>query len=128
MSAANKKALAAGREEGRAVRRYLEALESHRPKRGRKRTPQSIQNRLSQISARIAEADALSKLRLVQEKMDLEAELATKSDTNDLSELEEDFVRTAAAYSQRKGISYAAWRQAGVSAEVLRRAGVQRRS
>ncbi|MGI8492207.1 MAG: hypothetical protein ACR2KC_03465 [Acidimicrobiales bacterium] len=128
MSAAHKKALAAGREEGRAVRRYLEALESHRPKRGRKRTPQSIQNRLSQISARIAEADALSKLRLVQEKMDLEAELATKSDTNDLSELEEDFVRTAAAYSQRKGISYAAWRQAGVSAEVLRRAGVQRRS
>jgi len=33
MSAGHKAALAAGREEGRAVRRYLEVLEANRPKR-----------------------------------------------------------------------------------------------
>ncbi len=42
MSAEHKAALAKGREEGRAVRRYLEALEEQRPRRGRKRTPESI--------------------------------------------------------------------------------------
>ena len=47
MSDDHKAALAAGRNEGRAVRRYLEALEAHKPKRGRKRTPESIQKRLA---------------------------------------------------------------------------------
>lgn len=36
MSAEHKRALAVGRDEGRAVRQYLEALEAHKPKRGRR--------------------------------------------------------------------------------------------
>ena len=36
MSDAHKEALAEGREQGRAVRRYLEALEANKPRRGRK--------------------------------------------------------------------------------------------
>ena len=47
MSDAHKAALAQGRAAGnRAVRNYLEALEAHKPKRGRKRTPDSIKKRL----------------------------------------------------------------------------------
>ena len=42
MSDSHKAALAEGREQGRAVRRYLEALEAHKLKRGRKRTQESI--------------------------------------------------------------------------------------
>ena len=42
MSDEHKAALAEGREQGRVVRRYLEALESSRPKRGRRRTPETI--------------------------------------------------------------------------------------
>ena len=44
MSAQHKEALAVGRDEGRAVRRYLEALEAHKPRRGRKRmrTPTTL--------------------------------------------------------------------------------------
>ena len=38
---------ASGRTSGNAVRRYLEALENNRPKRGRKRTPESINARLA---------------------------------------------------------------------------------
>ena len=53
MSQAHKDALAIGREEGRAVRRYLEALEAHKPKRGRKRNPDTIEKRLQQIEDKI---------------------------------------------------------------------------
>lgn len=49
MSDEHKHALAVGREEGRAVRTYLEALEAHKPRRGRKRTGATIDKRLEQI-------------------------------------------------------------------------------
>ena len=49
MSAAHKAALAKGREQANAVRAYLDALEANRPKRGRKRTPESISKRIAAI-------------------------------------------------------------------------------
>jgi hypothetical protein len=52
----HKAALAEGRDQGRKVRVYLEALETHRPTRGRKRTPESIQSRLDRIDEIIIEA------------------------------------------------------------------------
>lgn len=128
MSAEHKQALAIGREQGRAVRRYLEALEAHKPKRGRKRTPDSIQRRLDAIEERLPAADPLSRLQLVQERMDLQAELASKSNTVDIGSLEEEFVNAAREYGDRKGISYAAWREAGVDPAVLKRAGIRRGS
>lgn len=126
MSNEHKRALAIGREQGRAVRRYLEALEAHRPKRGRKRTPDSIKRRLGDIDARLETADPLSRLQLVQERMNLETELAAKSEAVDLAALEEEFVAAAKEYGERKGISYAAWREAGVDAAVLKRAEIRR--
>src|SRR2546421_4860177 len=89
MSNSHKAALAEGREQGRAVRRYLEALEAHKPKRGRKRTPESMQKRLTMIDERLGNADPLTRLHLVQERMDLEAELSATDDGVDLQELED---------------------------------------
>lgn len=126
MSDDHKAALAEGREQGRAVRAYLEALESNRPKRGRKRTPESIQTRLDAIESSLAEVDPLSRVQLIQERIDLEAELAAGSDTLDLSDLEAGFIAVAAAYAERKGLSYAAWREAGVPAATLKAAGISR--
>ena len=126
MSDSHKAALAEGREQGRAVRRYLEALEAHKPKRGRKRTPDSVKRRLDSIDERLAEADPLTRLHLVQERMDLENELASTEGSVDLAALEEEFVASAAPYGRRKGITYAAWRQLGVDPAVLRRAGIRR--
>ena len=126
MSDEHKQALALGREQGRVVRRYLEALESHKPKRGRKRTPDSIERRLRVIEERLESADALTRLQFVQERMDLQAELATKSEGVDMTELEDEFVQAARDYGRRKGISYGAWREAGVDAAVLKRAGIRR--
>jgi len=128
MSDEHKAALAEGRNQGRAVRRYLEALEAHKPKRGRKRTPDSMRRRLERIDNELAEADALKRLQLVQERLDLTAELETADTKTDLTELEAEFVSAAAGYSARKGISYAAWRELGVEPAVLKRAGIARSS
>ena len=49
MSTGHKAALARGRAESASVRHYLEALETSKPKRGRKRTPASIDRRLVAI-------------------------------------------------------------------------------
>src|SRR6516164_7798271 len=116
MSAGHKQALAVGREESRAVRRYLEALEAHKPKRGRKRTTESIKARLQQIDNRLATSDPLTRVHLVQERLDLQSELSSKDNTVDLAALEEGFVKAARGYGERKHLTYSAWRAAGVDA------------
>ena len=126
MSDTHKAALAEGREQGRAVRRYLEALEAHKPRRGRKRTPESMQKRLETIEEKLPQADPLTRLQLVQERMDLQRQLEASDSTVDLQGLEDEFVKAAADYSRRKGITYAAWREAGIDPAILRRAGIRR--
>jgi hypothetical protein len=128
MSDEHKAALAEGRNQGRSVRRYLEALDAHKPKRGRKRTKESMLKRLDRIDVELASADPLKRLTLIQERLDLKAELETTGQPVDLSGLEQEFVDAAAAYSKRKGISYAAWRELGVEPAVLKRAGITRAS
>jgi hypothetical protein len=76
MSDEHKAALAEGRSQGRAVRLYLGALESNKPKRGRKRTAESVQKRLDRIASEIESAEPLKRLELTQEQLDLEDELA----------------------------------------------------
>ncbi len=126
MTDAHKAALAKGREEGRIVRQYLEALESTKPRRGRKRTPDSIRRRLATIESTLATADQLTKLHLVEERRRLEDELAHSGDTVDMAALQKSFVKVARPYGQRKGISYSAWRTVGVSASVLEQAKIPR--
>jgi hypothetical protein len=126
MSDEHKAALAKGRAEGRAVRDYLEALRSMKPKRGRSRTPDSIKKRLTAIDVQLADADPLTELKLVQERRDLTDELAAMQAKVDLGALETAFVKVAKGYSARQGISYASWREVGVEASVLKKAGVAR--
>ena len=108
------------------MRDYLDALRANKPKRGRKRTPDSIKRRLVVIDEQLPEADPLNELRLVQERRDLEAELSSMGNAVDLSAIEGSFVKVAKAYSERQGISYAAWREVGVEARVLKKAGISR--
>jgi hypothetical protein len=126
MSKAHKEALAVGRTQGRAVRDYLEALQAHKPKRGRKRTAESVSARLEAVAELLASADALNRLLLLQEQRDLQAEISNMSDAFDITELEAAFVEHAAAYGEAKGISYGVWRESGVSAAVLSAAGIGR--
>ncbi len=126
MSNEHKAALAQGRAESRAVRDYLDALRANKPKRGRKRTPDSIKRRMGAIDEQLKTADALSELLLVQERSDLDKELAAMGQAVDLASVEDSFVAVAASYSARQGISYASWREVGVSAATLKRAGISR--
>jgi hypothetical protein len=126
MSSEHKEALATGRQHGRVVSAYLEALEAHKPKRGRKRTPDSVAKRLEAITVEIAEADPLNRLHLMQEQKNLELELESMGSGFDITTLEAEFIEVAAEYSDRKGISYAVWREIGVSAAVLREANISR--
>jgi hypothetical protein len=126
MSVEHKAALAKGREEGLAVRRYLEALESAKPRRGRRRTPASMTKKRAAIEAELLTADPLTRLHLLQEQKDLDRELGQSSDAQDISTLEQQFVQVAKSYGERKGIGYATWRAAGVSAASLQKAGIAR--
>ena len=62
------------------------------------------------------------------ERLDLQAALEATEATVDLEALEKEFVNAAATYSERKGISYSAWRELGVPGSVLERAGITRSS
>ena len=127
MSESHKEALAEGRNHARLVGRYLEALEANKPKRGRKRTADSVKKRLNGVTEELKDAAGLNRLNLLQERRDLEVELATmQAGTPDLSGLEKDFVRVAKEYSAKKKISYGAWREFGVPPETLKKAGITR--
>ena len=126
MTEEHKAALAKGRAEGRIVRSYLEALRANRPKRGRKRTPDSIKARLETIEEELPTAAPVDELLLVQERRDLETELEQLQQKVDLSGLEDEFVGVAKSYSDSKHLSYAAWREVGVPPAVLKRAGISR--
>ena len=68
----------------------------------------------------------MTRLSLVQERLDLLTELESLTTSVDLTALESDFVKSAKGYGERKGISYAAWREVGVSAATLKAAGISR--
>jgi hypothetical protein len=126
MSDEHKAALERGRAEGRIVRDYLEAVRNNKPKRGRKRTPESIKARLDKIETALPDASAVEELQLIQERRDLTDELENMGADVDLSELEDAFVGVAKAYGERKGISYASWRDVGIAASTLKRADIGR--
>ena len=85
-----------------------------------------MKRQLVQVEERLQNAGPLDRLHLLQERRDLEAELERKDAAEDIEKLEADFIAVAAEYGQRKGISYASWREAGVSPAVLRMAGISR--
>lgn len=124
MSVAHKKALANGRNEGRIIREYLEIVEATKPRRGRRRTPESIAKRLSLLTQELKTADPVTKVRLIQERLNLKTELASMKTKNEIAAAETRFVKVAKSFSQRNDITYDAWREFGVTPAVLKRAGI----
>jgi hypothetical protein len=125
MSEEHKAALAQGRREARAIKLYLQALAGH--KSGRAVAPERLMNRIATLEARIsAEADPMRALEMRQARLDAEAALANAPAAVDMDALEKGFAAHAMAYGDRKGISYAAWREQGVPAAVLKAAGIPR--
>ena len=111
-----------------AIRDYLKALEHNAPQRGRKRTTESVGRQIATLEGELAGASVTKRLGLIQQRIDLEADLEALSQAAsvDLTALEAGFATYAAAYGGRRGISYAAWREIGVSSATLKSAGIRR--
>lgn len=125
MSDEHKAALALGRKEARAIKMYLEALASRRP--GRPVRPERLRQRIADLKARIAdESDPVRTLEMRQARLDAELALAKTEAAVDMNAVEAGFVANAKSFSERKGISYTAWREQGVPAAVLGKAGIPR--
>lgn len=110
------------------MRRYLEALDGHPTEHASAAEGDrvAIAERIESIDAQLAAAEPAVKVRLIQERMELYSRFKALGKRTPLDDLEKEFVAAAGAYSARKGISYAAWRQVGVDDSVLKRAGIRR--
>ncbi len=110
----------------RVVRRYLSALDAKKPGRTLARTAESVHYRMHQIDTELLSADPVKRLHLTQERIDLHAEhLRLSSSAGEFTELEQAFVRVARSYGERHELTFSAWRQVGVEAEVLAAAGIK---
>ena len=126
MSAEHKAALARGREQGRIVREYLAALDREK-KPGRKLDADTLNQRIAETQKQIdTEPDPAKRVELIQKRHNYEDQLANLEDEPNLDSLGKDFISVAKEYSERKGINYSAWREAGVPAAVLKEAGIPR--
>ena len=119
----DKDTLARGRTEARVIKGYLKALDARKP--GRPVTKQSLQRRLDVIRQKLGSTDnPLNRIDLIQSKLDIETALAQVTESADFDELEAGFVEHARSYSERKEISYTAWREFGVPAATLKIANI----
>ena len=125
MTPSHKLALKEGRERGQIVRRYLQAIESAKPRRGRPITAEGLRKSIKKIDADLTtEKDPLRKLDLVQSKIKKQKDLEELESPIDMVALENEFVGVATAYNDSKELSPEAWLELGVPRDVLRRAGI----
>jgi hypothetical protein len=126
MTAAHKKAIANGRAENAAVEQYLDLL--HRPKpRGRRPDVNALKRRRQQVRSAAGQAAGLERVLLAQEDIDLTARIESYSaGGGSIADAERGFTKVAASFSRRRGISYAAWRAAGVAPATLAKAGIKK--
>ncbi len=114
MTAAHKAALAKGREMSAVVDRYLHAVNVPK-KRGRKVSQAALRKRLATAQQTAHTATGVAKVLAAQEIRDLRARLAdVDTSPTDTKALEASFVKIARKFSDSRGITYAAWRDAGV--------------
>jgi len=127
LSSAHKKALSEGRSLSATVNAYLSAVNTP-GRRGRKVSRATLETRLTDARTRVKSATGVDKVLAAQEVRDLQAKLAQMSTTTgvDVKRLEGDFVKVAKRFGENRGITYGAWRDAGVPAVVLKKAGVPR--
>lgn len=124
MSEEHKSALAKGRKEARAIKAYLQALEARKP--GRPVSKDSLQRRMEKVNEKLEVSDnPLESVDLIQSKLDIEKALSEVENAQDLQTLQAGFIEHVGSYSERKGVSYTAWREFGVPASVLKEAGIK---
>jgi hypothetical protein len=127
LSAAHKRALAEGRTMSATVDRYLSAVNTPK-RRGRKVSKAALEQRLAVARTKARSATGVEKVLAAQDVRDLQTRIANMSVASggDIKSLEAAFVKIAKRFGENRGIGYGAWRDAGVPAVVLKKAGVAR--
>jgi hypothetical protein len=127
LSAAHKRALAEGRTMSAVVDRYLSAVNTPK-RRGRKVSKTAMAQRLTDARAKAKSSTGVDKVLAAQDVRDLETRIANieTATGGDIKNLESAFVKIAKRFGENRGIGYGAWRDAGVPAVVLKKAGVAR--
>jgi hypothetical protein len=72
-----------------------------------------------------ASSDPVERLRLRPVLKEAEQRERLQRGTAEFNRLEEEFVKYAAPYSKRLGLTFSDWRSEGVPPSVLRRSGLQ---
>lgn len=127
LTAAEKTKMARGRKQANTVDRYLKQLERLKThdKRQASLSPEELEIEAEGLAIALETAEGVQRLQLLQRREDLQR-LALEAVPQEDEALVEAFIEVAAVYGERKGISYSTWREVGVPAEVLRRAGIKR--
>jgi hypothetical protein len=113
------------RAETNAVAAYLTGLKGPRPSGSSKAKREGLMRRRAQVEQWISEERSpIREVELIQQRLDIDAQLSQLDQAARLPELEEAFVKVAASWAKRSGITAAALREAGVPASVLKRAGL----
>jgi hypothetical protein len=125
MTSAHKQALSEGRALSATVDRYLAAVNTPQ-RRGRKVSKATLEQRLADARVQSKTAVGVDRVLAAQAVRDLQGKLAQVDSGVDIKSLEASFVKIAKKFSENRGIGYGAWRDAGVPAQVLKRAGITR--
>ena len=107
------------------VDRYLASVNTPK-RRGRKVSQATLEQRLATARQELRTGTGVAKVLAAQEIRALAAKIEQLNSTAgaDSKTLESDFVKIAKRFSEQRGVSYGAWRDAGVPADVLKRAGI----
>lgn len=116
MSEENKAKVQEGMAQGRAIRQYLELVntETFRKRGPRARSAEAIQ---LQISLALDPVERLKLRSQYREALEIEM---TEAD------LVKAFLEHVVPFSERYGVTYGDWREEGVPASILKEAGITR--
>lgn len=116
----------------RAVRRYLDRLDQQQERRrgGDRRPTQRLEEVKGKLDAALSNGvRGLQRVQLIQQRREVEEEIrGRKAARTPEAPDDADFVTHGRLYAAAKGITYGAFREFGVPAAVLRRAGIARKA
>lgn len=125
MSEQQKAAMANGRAESSAIKRYLEIS---RGKSGRPVTAASVGKQLERTRSKLAGTrDELTRLRLTADRMRLERDLKRLEKNESAPAMQAAraaFIANAKTYGERHGIPRAAWKAMGIDPATMAEAGL----
>lgn len=122
----HKAAMKRGRQVSAVVDAYLKVVDQPK-RRGRPISLDELNARRAKATDELAVSEGLARLKLLQTIRDLEERISTleQDNSSDLQALEQRFVEVGSEFAASQGIDYSTFRDYGVPADVLKRAGIR---